>query len=122
VIGWIGWIEERSGRALKIGKGKESEVSVSVLATPSREQPGIPDSLFVPVENERLVSYASGAAVAPPSATQWPTGSSPSALAAGQALINSGTSRSQALPAPGEWASLKMAGFWDTRESMEGSP
>jgi len=57
VIGWISWIEERSGRALKIGKDKESEVSVSVLATPSREQPGIPDSLFIPVESAWPVSY-----------------------------------------------------------------
>ncbi len=40
----------------RLGKSKEPEASVGVLATSSREQPGIPGSLFVLVESAWPVS------------------------------------------------------------------
>ena len=41
----------RFGQTLKIGKDKESGVSVDVLGGSSREQRGILGSLFIPVES-----------------------------------------------------------------------
>jgi hypothetical protein len=43
--------KERFGHALKIGKDQESEVSVGVLVTSSKQQADIPGPLFIPVES-----------------------------------------------------------------------
>jgi len=56
---WRTQVEERFGQALKIGKDQESEASVGVLVTSSKEQANIPGSLFIPVESAWPVSCVS---------------------------------------------------------------
>jgi len=46
------------GQAIKTGKDKECEASVGFLATSLREQPVIPNPLFIPIASARTIDLA----------------------------------------------------------------